>query len=86
MLSADSAENGTVGDVNGGVTWIGCQSGGWNMTIFLIGIVTVTALVSVIAAALANESNAQRRRVLRDRYDGSQAERPADYVEVQQAA
>lgn len=56
------------------------------MTIFLIGIVTVTALVSVIAAALANESNAQRRRVSRDRYDGSQAERPVDYVEVQQAA
>lgn len=56
------------------------------MTVFLIGIVTVTALVSVIAATLANESNARKRQTLRDKRNGSQEERRVDYVESRQAA
>lgn len=56
------------------------------MTVFLIGIVTVTALVSVIVATLANESNARKRQTLRDKYSEPQEERRVDYVDSQQAA
>jgi len=56
------------------------------MTVFLIGVLTVTALVSVIAMTLGNESDARRRQILRDKPRGSQEGRPLEYVESRQAA
>jgi len=56
------------------------------MTVFLIGVLTVTALVSLIVVTLGNESDARRRQSSRDNRDGSQEKRRVDYVESQQAA
>lgn len=86
MLSPGTAADGNVAEVNGYANGSVRQAGGWRMTVLLIGIVTVTALVSVIAAALANESNARKRQTLRGKYSGPQEERGVDYVESQQAA
>lgn len=56
------------------------------MTVFVIGVLTVTALVSLIVVTLGNESDARRRQIVRDKSNASSEERRVDYVESRQAA
>ncbi|WP_173043784.1 hypothetical protein [Nitrospira sp. KM1] len=57
------------------------------MTVIIIGIATVTALVWVVAASLANESDVRRRLDARDNQSGGGEEkRRVVYDESQRAA
>lgn len=56
------------------------------MTVFIIGVVTVTALLWILTASLANESDAQKRLTVRGSQTVDEGTRHIVYVESQEAA
>ncbi|MCW5798381.1 MAG: hypothetical protein LZF60_50221 [Nitrospira sp.] len=56
------------------------------MTVFIIGVVTIVALLWLLAASLANESDAEKRQVRQFYFVGEEGPQQVSYTETKRAA
>ncbi len=56
------------------------------MTVYIIGVLTIAALLWILAASLANESDAEKRQALQTSSVGEEKRPQVSYAETKRAA